>query len=112
MYWQREVNSANSTLSNVLTTDQIRGNPFATSLDRLTEQVIKDEYASHLQVRYIKQYLFIGQTGVRLFYDQMDVLSSYFPFFPPVNTLFFPQMNGRDKREVLYDALPPVISRK
>jgi hypothetical protein len=55
----------------VLTTDQVSENLFAAYLDRLTEHVIKGEYAGHLQVR-IETYIFIGCTGVRAFCDRMD----------------------------------------
>jgi hypothetical protein len=91
----------------VLTTEQVGDNLFTVSLDRLTEHTIKEEYASHLQVRYIKQYLFIGRTGVRAFCDRMDVLSSYFPFFPPVNGIRLTEMNNRDKHEVLVRCTTP-----
>jgi hypothetical protein len=48
--WQREVNSANATLMNALTAEQVKENLFAASLDRLTDHVVKDEYAVLLQV--------------------------------------------------------------
>jgi hypothetical protein len=54
---QREPNDAIMIINNVLTSEKVKETLFVASLDRLTEHVIKDDYASHLQVRYNKLFV-------------------------------------------------------
>jgi hypothetical protein len=58
---------------------------FYDSIMKLTVHVLKDPRAGYKQVRYMERHLFIGKnTGVRVFMDRLDILSTYLPLFPPI----------------------------
>jgi hypothetical protein len=55
------------------------------SITRLTIHVLKDPRAGFKQVRYMERFLWIGKnTGIRVFMDRLDILSTYLPLFPPM----------------------------
>jgi hypothetical protein len=74
---------------------------------KLTIHVLKDPRAVFKQLRYMEHYLFIGKnTGVRLFMDRLDILSTYLRLFPPMKGEVLTELSDNKKATVLYDALP------
>jgi hypothetical protein len=74
---------------------------------KLTVHVLKDPRAGFKQVRYMKRHLFIGKnTGVRVFMDRSDILSTYLPLIPPMKGELLTELSYSQKSTVLYDALP------
>jgi hypothetical protein len=52
---------------------------------KLTIHVLKDTRAGFKQIRYMERHLFIGNnTGVRVFMDRLDIISTYLPLFSPM----------------------------
>jgi hypothetical protein len=52
---------------------------------KLTIHVFKDPRARFKQVTYIERFLWIDKnTGIRIFMDRLDILSTYLPLFPPI----------------------------
>jgi hypothetical protein len=76
----------------------------------LTVHILKDLRAGFKQKRYMERYLFIGNHsnggGVRAFLDQIDVLSSYLPLFPPILNVTYQELTNQEKQLMLFDTLP------
>jgi hypothetical protein len=76
------------------------------SIMKLTIHVLKDPRAVFKQLRYMEHFLFIGKnTGVRVFMDRLDVLSTYLPLFPPMKGEVLTELSDNKKATILYDAL-------
>jgi hypothetical protein len=74
---------------------------------KLTIHVLKDPRAGFKQVRYIERHLFIGKnTGVRVFMERLDILSTYLPLFPPMKGELLKELSDNQKATIFYDALP------
>jgi hypothetical protein len=76
----------------------------------LTVHVLKDPRAGLKQKLYMECNLFVGNHstggGVRAFLDRIDVLSTYFPFFPPILNVTYQDLANQEKQLMLFDALP------
>jgi hypothetical protein len=80
---------------------------------KLTIHVLKDLRAGFKQVRYMERHLFIGKnTGVRVFMDRLDILSTYSPLFPPMKGELLKKLSDSQKATILYDALPNYYIKK
>jgi hypothetical protein len=76
------------------------------SIMKLTIYVLKDPLAGFKQVRYMESYLLIGEnTDLRVFMDQLDILSTYLPLFPSMNGEVLKELSDNQKATILYDAL-------
>jgi hypothetical protein len=74
---------------------------------KLTIHVLKDPRAGCKQTRYMESHLFIGKnTGVRVFMDQLDIVWTYLPLFPPMKGELLKELSDIQKSTILYDALP------
>jgi hypothetical protein len=83
------------------------------SIMKLTFHVLKDPQAGFKQVRYMERYLFIGKnTGIRVFMDRLDILSTYLPLFPPMKGEVLKELSDNQKATILYDALPNYYIKK
>jgi hypothetical protein len=77
------------------------------SIMKLTVHVMKDPRAGFKQVRYMERFLWIGKnTGIRIFMDSLDILSTYLPLFTPTKVELLKELSDRQKSTILYDALP------
>jgi hypothetical protein len=76
----------------------------------LTVHVLKDPRAGFKQKRYMERNLFIRNHstggGVRAFLDQIDVLPTYLPLFPPILNVTYQELTNQEKQLMLFDALP------
>jgi hypothetical protein len=55
----------------------------------------------------MERFLWIGKnTGVRVFMDHLDILSTYLPLFPPMKGEVLKELSDNKKATILYDALP------
>jgi hypothetical protein len=80
---------------------------------KLTVHVLKDPRAGFKQVRYMERHLFIGKnTGVRVFMDRLDILSTYLPLFPPMKGELLKELSDSHKATICYDALPNYYIKK
>jgi hypothetical protein len=80
---------------------------------KLTVHVLKDPRAGFKQVGYMERHLFIGKnTGVRIFMDRLDILSTYLPLFPPIKGELLKELGDSQKATILYDALPNYYIKK
>jgi hypothetical protein len=77
------------------------------SIMKLTIHVLKDTRAGFKQVRYMERFLFIGKnTGIRVFMDQLDILSTYLPLFPSMKGEVLKELSDNQRATILYYALP------
>jgi hypothetical protein len=61
----------------------------------------------------MERYLFIGKnTGVRVFMNRLDILSTYLPLFPPMKGEVIKELSDSRKATILYDALPNYYIKK
>jgi hypothetical protein len=61
----------------------------------------------------MERHLFIGKnTGVRVFMDWLDILSTYLPLFPPMKGELLKELSDSQKATILYDALPNYYIKK
>jgi hypothetical protein len=80
---------------------------------KLTIHALKYPRAGFKQVRYMERHLFIGKnTGVRVFMDRLDILSTYLPLFPPMKGELLKELSDSQKATILYDALPSYYIKK
>jgi hypothetical protein len=80
---------------------------------KLTIHVLKDPRAGYKQLRYMEHYLFIGKnTGVRVFMDRLDILSTYLPLFPPIKGAVLKKLSDNKKATILNEALPNCYIKK
>jgi hypothetical protein len=80
---------------------------------KLTISVLKVTQAGFKQVRYMERYLFIGKnSGIRVFMDRLDILSTYLPLFPPTKGEVLKELNDNQKATILYDALTNYYIKK
>jgi hypothetical protein len=57
--------------------------------------------------------LWIGKnTGIQIFMDRLDILSTYLPLFPPMKGEILKELSDRQKSTILYDALPYYYIKK
>jgi hypothetical protein len=57
------------------------------SIIKITIHVLKDPQAGFKQVIYMERFLWIGKnTGIPVFMDRLDILSTYLPLFPPMKS--------------------------
>jgi hypothetical protein len=83
------------------------------SIMKLTFYVLRDRRAGFEQLRYMERYIFIGKnTGVRIFMDRLDILSTYLPLFPPMKGEVLTELSDNKKATILYDALPNYYIKK
>jgi hypothetical protein len=55
------------------------------SIMKLTIHVLNDPRAGFKQVRYMERFLWIDKnTGIQVFMDRLDILSTYLPLFQPM----------------------------
>jgi hypothetical protein len=88
-------------------------NLYYDSIMKLTIHVLKDPRAGFEKVRYMESYLFIGKnTGIRVFTDPLDILSTYLPLFPPMKGEVIKELSDNQKDNILYDALPNYYIKK
>jgi hypothetical protein len=77
------------------------------SIMKLTIHVLKDPRSGFKQVRYMERFLWIGKnTGVRVFMDLLEILSTYLPLFPPMKGEVLKELSDNQKATILYGALP------
>jgi hypothetical protein len=75
------------------------------NITKLAIQVLKDPRAGFKQLRYIERYLYKGKnTGVRVFIDRLDILSTYLPLFPTMKVEVLKELSDNKKATILYDA--------
>jgi hypothetical protein len=61
----------------------------------------------------MERFLFIGKhTGIRVFMDRLDILSTYLPLFPPMNGEVLKELSDNKKATILYDSLPNYYMKK
>jgi hypothetical protein len=61
----------------------------------------------------MERHLFIGKnTGVRVFMDRLDILSTYLPLFPPMKGEVLKELSDSKKATILYYALPNYYIKK
>jgi hypothetical protein len=83
------------------------------SIMKLTIHTLKDPRAGFKQVRYMERYLCIGKnTGIRVFMDRLDILSTYLPLFPPMKGEVLKELSDNQKATILYNALPNYYIKK
>jgi hypothetical protein len=106
--WQREMDLASPKLA------EAEGLPLESSeklwydsIMKLTIHFLKDPWAGFKQIRYMERFLWIGKnTGIRVFMDRLDILSTYLPLFPPMKGEVLKELSDNQKYTILYDALP------
>jgi hypothetical protein len=80
---------------------------------KLTIHVLKEPLAGFKKVRYMESLLWIGKnTGVQVFMDRLDILSTYLPLFPPMKGEVLKELSDNQKATILYDALPNYYIKK
>jgi hypothetical protein len=84
--WQREFDYASPKLAGIAGVSETASEKLVyDSIMKLTFHVLKVPRAGFKQARYMERHHFIGKnTGVRVFMDQLDILSTYLPLFPPI----------------------------
>jgi hypothetical protein len=83
------------------------------SIMKLTIHVLKDPRAGFKQVRYMERFLWIGKnTGIRVFMDRLDILSTYLPLLPPMKGEVLKELSDNKKATILYDALQNYYIKK
>jgi hypothetical protein len=83
------------------------------SIMKFIIHVLKDPRAGFKQVRYMERYLFIGKnTGIRVFMDRLEILSTYLPLFPSMKGEVLKELRDNQKATILYDALQNYYIKK
>jgi hypothetical protein len=105
--WQREMDLASPKLAETAGLSEA-------GLEKLFyDSILKDPRAGFKQTRYMERHLFIGKhTGVRVFMDRLDILSTYLPLFPPMQCELLKELSDSQKATILYDALPNYYIKK
>jgi hypothetical protein len=109
--WQREWDAASPQIAEAAGIDtELQELLLRNAIMALTVHVFKDPRAGFKQKRYMERNLFIGNHstggGVRAFLDQIDVLSTYPPLFPPILNVTYQELTNQEKQQMLFDALP------
>jgi hypothetical protein len=101
--WQREMDFANPRLAETGGLSEASSEKlFYDSIMKLTIHVLKDPRAGFKQTRYMERHLFIGKnTGVRVFMDRLDILSTYLPLFPPMKGELLRELSDSQKATIL-----------
>jgi hypothetical protein len=61
----------------------------------------------------MERFLWIGKnTGIRIFMDRIDILSTYLPLFPPMKGEVLKELIYRQRATIFYDALPHYYIKK
>jgi hypothetical protein len=112
--WQREMDLVSPKLAEVAgLSAEASENLWYDSIMKLTIHVLKDARAGFKQVRYMERFLWIGKnTGIRVFMDRLDILSTYLPLFPPMKGEVLKELSDSQKATILYDALPNYYIKK
>jgi hypothetical protein len=112
--WQREMDLASPKLAeSVGISPEASEKLWYDSIMKLTIHVLKDPRAVFNQVRYMERFLWIGKnTGIRVFMDRLDILSTYLPLFPPMKGELMKELSDNQKSTILYDALPNYYTNK
>jgi hypothetical protein len=112
--WQREMDLASPKLAELVgLSDEASEKLFYDSIMKLTIHVLKYPRAGFKQVRYMERHLFIGKnTGVRVFMDRLDIISTYLPLFPPMKGEVLKELSDSQKATILYNALPNYYIKK
>jgi hypothetical protein len=112
--WQREMDLASPKLREAAGVSlEASEKLWNDSIMKLTIHVLKDPRAGSKQVRYMERFLFIGKnTGIRVFMDRLDILSTYLPLFPPMKGEVLKELSDNQKANILYDALPNYYIKK
>jgi hypothetical protein len=106
---------------NIMNVDEMESEEFpmspaiiarTTSIDLLSVHILKEDFASLYQQRYLLQYLFIGKVGVWAFCERLEVLSSYTTLSPPHNNARFSVLTEQERQAILHDAPPPPMHLK
>jgi hypothetical protein len=80
---------------------------------KLTIHVLKDPRAGFKQLRYMESNLFIGKNNeVCVFMDQLNILSTCLPLFPPMKGEVLKELSDNTKATILYHALPNYYIKK
>jgi hypothetical protein len=83
------------------------------SIMKLTIHVFKDPRDGFKKIIYMERFLFIGKhTGIRVFMDRLDILSTYLSLFPPMKGEVLKEISDNKKATILYDALPTYYIKK
>jgi hypothetical protein len=83
------------------------------SIMKLTIHFFKIPRAGFKKIRYMERFLFIGKyTGIRVFMDRLDILSTYLPLFPSMKDEVLKELIDNQKSTILYDALPKYYIKK
>jgi hypothetical protein len=106
--WQREMDLANPKLAETAGLSEAASEKlFYDSIMKLKIHVLKDPRSGFKQIRYMERHLFIGKnTGVCVFIDRLDILSTYLPLFPPMKVKLLKELSDSQKATILYDTLP------
>jgi hypothetical protein len=83
------------------------------SIMKLKIHLLNDPRAEFKQVRYMEPFLWIGKnTGIRIFMDRLNILSTYLPLFSPMKGEVLKELSDRQKSTFLYYALPHYYIKK
>jgi hypothetical protein len=112
--WQREMDLASPKLAEVAgLSEEATEKLWNDSIMKLTIHFLKDPRAGFKQVRYMERFLWICKnTGVRVFMDRLDILSTYIPLFPPMKGEVLKELSDSQKATILYDALSSYYIKK
>jgi hypothetical protein len=112
--WQREMDLVSLKLAETLGLSETASEKlFYDSIMKLTIHVLKDPRDGFKQVRYMDRHLFIDKnTGVRVFMDRLNILSTYLPLFPPMKCELLKELSDIQKATIFYDALPNYYIKK
>jgi hypothetical protein len=112
--WQQEIDLASPKLTETAGSSEAASEKLLhDSIMKLTIHVLKDPRAGFKQTRYMERHLFIGKnTGVHVFMDRLDILSTYLPLFQPMKGELLKELSNSHKSTILYDALPSYYIKK
>jgi hypothetical protein len=112
--WQREINLVSPKLAESAGLLQEASEKiWYDSIMKLTINVLKDQRSGFKQVRYMERFLWIGKnTGIRIFMDNLDIVLTYLPLFPPMKGEVRKELSNRQKFTILYDELPHYYIKK
>jgi hypothetical protein len=112
--WQREMDLASPKLAESAGLSlEASENLWYDSIMKITIHLLKYPRAGFKQVIYMEPFLWIGKnTGVRVFMDHLDILSTYLPLFPPMKGEVLKELSDDQKATILYDALTNYYIKK
>jgi hypothetical protein len=109
--WQHKWDAASPTIAEAAGIEpELQELLLRNAIVALKVHVLKDPRAVFKQKRYTKRYPSIRNHstggGLRAFLDRVDVLSTYFPLFPPILNVTYQELTNQEKQLMLFDALP------